>query len=127
MGNLGTDHSITVADTLLARNLIANNHLLWISGTPRPDLGGAEEDENNNGTSQSTINFVRCIGEAEWNADFVPILWDWIALADDPITPEISNKGSYRNVCVQLDLNGLAIAAVLLSHRVNELEGTRLV
>jgi hypothetical protein len=31
--------------------------------------------------------------------------------------------GSYRTVCTQLELTGIAVAAVLLSHRVNELEG----
>jgi len=46
IGNLPTDVKSFVSDVMFARALLENNHVLWVSKQPRPDLGGAEEDEN---------------------------------------------------------------------------------
>eukprot|EP00698_Gefionella_okellyi_P023680 TRINITY_DN8155_c0_g1_i1.p1 TRINITY_DN8155_c0_g1~~TRINITY_DN8155_c0_g1_i1.p1 ORF type:complete len:2256 (+),score=530.17 TRINITY_DN8155_c0_g1_i1:623-6769(+) len=91
IGNLTSDHAMFIIDVLMARNLHANNHLLWISNTGRPDLGGAEEDDN--------------------------------SFADEPAAPELVNKGSYKCVCVELEVASLAVSSVLVSHRINDVEG----
>lgn len=41
--NIESDAQSFVIDTLLARNLINNKHLLWYSDSAKPDLGGHED------------------------------------------------------------------------------------
>lgn len=42
--NLGQgDAPLFIIDTLFARNLTLNKHLLWYSDTGKPDLGGHED------------------------------------------------------------------------------------
>lgn len=43
-----------------------------------------------------------------------------------PTVPEISVPGSYRTICVDTELSNLAIATILSSSHVNQLEGTDL-
>ena len=42
----GGDKMGFVCDVLYARALKKNNHILWVSPTNRPDLGGKEDDDN---------------------------------------------------------------------------------
>lgn len=46
IGNLKQDSIGFVGDLIFARSLKNSNHLLWMSPTPEPDLGGLQEDEN---------------------------------------------------------------------------------
>ncbi|KAK8845494.1 DNA polymerase epsilon catalytic subunit A [Kwoniella newhampshirensis] len=46
VGNLGSDPPVLLADIEFARRLKAQDMLLWWSASPRPDLGGSEEDAN---------------------------------------------------------------------------------
>lgn len=46
VGNLPQDISIFGSDLFLARHLRKHNHLLWLSPTARPDLGGKEADDS---------------------------------------------------------------------------------
>lgn len=46
VGNLPEDISTFGSDLFFARHLQRHNHLLWLSPTPRPDLGGKEADDN---------------------------------------------------------------------------------
>lgn len=46
VGNLPQDVSIFGSDLFLARHLKKHNHLLWLSPTARPDLGGKEADDS---------------------------------------------------------------------------------
>lgn len=46
VGNLPEDISIFGSDLFLARHLRKHNHLLWLSPTARPDLGGKEADDS---------------------------------------------------------------------------------
>lgn len=46
IGNLESDYPAQVCDVLYSRALRQSNHLLWISRSPHPDLGGRAEDEN---------------------------------------------------------------------------------
>lgn len=47
-------------------------------------------------------------------------------LHEIPYVPEVSVPGSYRTVCVDTELSNLAIATILSSSHVNQLEGTDL-
>jgi DNA polymerase epsilon subunit 1 len=43
VGNFESDAPISIIDTLYARNLSLNKHVLWYSDTSKPDLGGHED------------------------------------------------------------------------------------
>ena len=46
VGNVPSDPTLFAADLFYARHLQKHNHLLWMSPTDRPDLGGKEDDDN---------------------------------------------------------------------------------
>lgn len=46
VGNVASDPTLFAADVFYARHLQKHNHLLWMSPTDRPDLGGKEDDDN---------------------------------------------------------------------------------
>ncbi|XP_059531846.1 DNA polymerase epsilon catalytic subunit A isoform X2 [Myotis daubentonii] len=94
IGNLPEDISTFGSDLFFARHLQRHNHLLWLSPTWRPDLGGKEADDN------------RLIMEFE-----------------DQATVEINSSGCYSTVCVELDIQNLAVNTILQSHHVNDMEG----
>jgi len=102
LGNLGDDENFAVYDVSLTRLLQKNRALSWASFTPgHPDLGvnllpgsgGAvfpSVDESSYLYSQDEI----------WGDD------------DDLISPVIRRPGCYRNICVDIDVQDLAIAAL---------------
>ncbi|KAK0148516.1 DNA polymerase epsilon catalytic subunit A [Merluccius polli] len=94
VGNLPQDVSIFGSDLFLARHLRKHNHLLWMSPTARPDLGGREADDS------------RLVMES-----------------DDRVSVEINAQGCYSTVCVELDLQSLAVNTILQSQHVNDMEG----
>ncbi|ELK14230.1 DNA polymerase epsilon catalytic subunit A [Pteropus alecto] len=94
IGNLPEDISTFGSDLFFARHLQRHNHLLWLSPTSRPDLGGKEADDN------------RLVMEFE-----------------DQATVEINSSGCYSTVCVELDIQNLAVNTILQSHHVNDMEG----
>uniref|UniRef100_A0A8C5UT22 DNA polymerase epsilon catalytic subunit n=1 Tax=Microcebus murinus TaxID=30608 RepID=A0A8C5UT22_MICMU len=94
IGNLPEDISTFGSDLFFARHLQRHNHLLWLSPTARPDLGGKEADDN------------RLVMEF-----------------DDRASVEINSAGCYSTVCVELDLQNLAVNTILQSHHVNDMEG----
>lgn len=65
--------------------------ILWWSPSPRPDLGGSEEDANT---------------------------------PEELVAPQISSKGCYSSVVLEMELTDLAMNAVLQSALVNEMEGS---
>ena len=65
--------------------------ILWWSPSPRPDLGGSEEDAN---------------------------------MPEELVSPQISSKGCYSSVVLEMEIADLAINAVLQSALVNEMEGS---
>ena len=93
-GNLPRDTTIFGADLFFARHLRKQNFVLWSSPTDRPDFGGKEADDN------------RLLTEME-----------------DGCSVVISNAGLYRNTCVELDIDALAVNTLLQSHSIQELEG----
>nr|XP_021531028.1 DNA polymerase epsilon catalytic subunit A-like [Aotus nancymaae] len=94
IGNLPEDISTFGSDLFFARHLQRHNHLLWLSPTARPDLGGKEADDN------------RLVMEF-----------------DDQATVEINSSGCYSTVCMELDLQNLAVNTILQSHHINDMEG----
>lgn len=71
VGNLPEDISTFGSDLFFARHLRCHNHLLWLSPTPRPDLGGKEADDNRlvmEFDDQATveINSPGCHSTGEW-------------------------------------------------------------
>merc|ERR550519_1637584 len=93
-GNLPRDTTIFGADLFYARHLRKQNFVLWTSPTDRPDFGGKEADDN------------RLLTEME-----------------DGCSVVISNSGLYRNTCVELEIDALAVNTLLQSNAVQELEG----
>ncbi|GAA6086212.1 DNA polymerase epsilon catalytic subunit A [Tachysurus ichikawai] len=94
VGNLPEDISIFGSDLFLARHLRKHNHLLWLSPTARPDLGGKEADDS------------RLVMES-----------------DERGSVEINSPGCFSTVCVELDLQSLAVNTILQSQHVNDMEG----
>ncbi|KAI9558619.1 hypothetical protein GHT06_015407 [Daphnia sinensis] len=96
IGNLPSDANLFGADLFFARHLIRNNCVLWCSPTARPDLGGKEADDN------------RLVTEIE----------------DATTTLVVNNPGVYSNVCIEMDVDALAVTTLLQSHHVLDVEGT---
>lgn len=94
VGNLPDDVSTFGSDLFFARHLKRHNHLLWLSPGSRPDLGGKEADDN------------RLVMEF-----------------DERASVEINNPACYNTVCVELDIQSLAVNSILQSHHINDLEG----
>ncbi|KAI4894825.1 hypothetical protein NFI96_029846 [Prochilodus magdalenae] len=94
VGNLPEDISIFGSDLFLARHLRKHNHLLWLSPTTRPDLGGKEADDS------------RLVMES-----------------DERGSVEINTQGCFSTVCVELDIQSLAVNTILQSQHVNDMEG----
>ncbi|KAJ7325980.1 hypothetical protein OS493_028702, partial [Desmophyllum pertusum] len=53
VGNVQSDPTLFAGDLFYARHLQKHNHLLWMSPTDRPDLGGKEDDDNRSAISAS--------------------------------------------------------------------------
>ncbi|XP_062505128.1 DNA polymerase epsilon catalytic subunit A-like isoform X2 [Corticium candelabrum] len=94
IGNFSSDPALLVADVFFARHLLKQNHVMWTSPTERPDLGGKEDDDYRLMTS-----------------------------LEDGSGCEVNQPGSYATVCIELQIESLAVNAVLQSSRVNEYEG----
>ncbi len=92
--NLKSDHSMFAADLDFARQLQAQDMVMWWTNADRPDLGGREEDNH------------------------LPQRWD------EHDQMEISRPGLYPNVTFEVTLKNLALDAILQSAAVNEMEGS---
>ena len=96
VGNLPRDNTAFGADLFYARHLRKQNFVLWCSPSDKPDLGGKEADDN------------RLLTET-----------------DDALSSIMVNSpGAYRTVCVEIELDALAVNTLLQSHHVNDIEGT---
>ncbi len=84
IGNFSSDPALLVADVFFARHLLKQNHVMWTSPTERPDLGGKEDDDYRLMTS-----------------------------LEDGSGCEVNQPGSYATVCIELQIESLAVNAVL--------------
>lgn len=79
VGNLPEDISIFGSDLFLARHLRKHNHLLWLSPTARPDLGGKEADDSrlvmeSDERGSVEINAPGCFSTGpQWKNDYLKI------------------------------------------------------
>ncbi|KAL9963852.1 hypothetical protein ACROYT_G027403 [Oculina patagonica] len=94
VGNVLSDPTLFAADVFYARHLQKHNHLLWMSPTDRPDLGGKEDDDNR----------LSVVTEEGGNI-------------------EVNNPGCYPTVCIELSIDCFAVNTVLQSAHINDFEG----
>ena len=92
--NLERDDPRFLIDLAYARRLQRNNVVLWWSAGPRPDHAGHEKD------------------------DVVGPLHEIVDM------PSINNQGAYTSVCVDVEVQNLAINTILTSSLINDLEGS---
>lgn len=96
LSNLGRDVTMTMIDVLFARQLHHNKHVLWCS------------EQSNSGSS----NVIDCGGGANDMQEYqLQAIW-----SDSLKEPIINAPGIYRNVCVEIDITGLAINSIVWSH-----------
>jgi DNA polymerase epsilon subunit 1 len=94
LGNLSKDPSLSITDVFFARHLLRHNHILWVSPSDKPDLGGREDDD------------YRLITDTE-----------------EGRSVELNSPGAYPTCCVELSLDGLSVNTVLQSQHINDYEG----
>ena len=84
---------LLVIDNFRFRHLRKQNFVLWCSPTEKPDLGGKEADDNRLLTELEEVSIV------------------------------VNSPGAYRSVCVEIELDALAVNTLLQSHHVHDIEG----
>jgi DNA polymerase epsilon subunit 1 len=96
IGNLGVDDSLMLYDVSLGRRMRKARALLW-SNPPLgvPDLG-CSVFEAGDSSSLSTNELSTSV----WSDD-------------NTLSPVVCNPGSYRTICVEVDIHNLAIAALM--------------
>ena len=92
--NLEKDDPRYLIDIAYARRLQRNNVVLWWSPCSRPDHAGHERD-NILGALQEVVDM-----------------------------PSINNAGAYTSVCIDIEVQNLAINTILTSSIINDLEGS---
>lgn len=92
--NLEKDDPRYLIDLAYARRLQSNNVVLWWADNPRPDHAGHEKDDIM-GSLQEVVDM-----------------------------PNINNAGAYTSVCIDVEIQNLAINTVLTSSLINDLEGS---
>ncbi|OEU13384.1 DNA/RNA polymerase, partial [Fragilariopsis cylindrus CCMP1102] len=103
IGNLGDEENFTLYDISLTRMLQKNRAVSWASPVSgRPDLG-ASFFPSSDGKFRPSIQLA---GSSDVNSEDI---WN-----DDNelLSPVIRRPGSYRSLCVDIDLHDLAIAAL---------------
>jgi DNA polymerase epsilon subunit 1 len=103
VGNLNDDENFTLFDVGLSRMLQKNRALSWASSAHgRPDLGAAFlHSEDGTATPSSDTAGAQLVSQDDiWGDD------------DALISPVIRRPGCYRSLCVDIDLQDLAIAAL---------------
>ncbi|XP_015190647.1 PREDICTED: DNA polymerase epsilon catalytic subunit A isoform X2 [Polistes dominula] len=95
IGNVPADPTLFGADLFYARHLQKNNFVLWCSPTEKPDLGGNENDDSRLLSSFEEV--TSCV---------------------------INNPATYSSVCVELDVESLAVNTLLQHHNVHVIDGT---
>ncbi|MEQ2187283.1 hypothetical protein GOODEAATRI_003087 [Goodea atripinnis] len=122
VGNLPQDVSIFGSDLFLARHLRKHNHLLWLSPTSRPDLGGKEADDSrlvmeNDERGSVEINSLGCYSTGTQTTK----------LSQRVVLPTFISFNLFScfspPACVELDLQSLAVNTILQSQHVNDMEG----
>ncbi|CAI5707059.1 unnamed protein product [Peronospora effusa] len=115
VGNFTGDHSLAILDTLYSRILTKHKHLWWHSPTSLPDLGGKEQEQQFQQLFSQSL-----LGSAQQSS---------LKKSDTALQHRIDTsvvvckKGSFVDVCVELELDGLAINAILVASQIHSIEG----
>lgn len=102
IGNLGEDENGKLFDVSLSRLIYKNRALSWASPTPgRPDIGLNFIPSTDGGSFPSIdANSILFNPDEIWGDD------------DELVSPVVRRSGCYRSICVDIDLQDLAIAAL---------------
>jgi DNA polymerase epsilon subunit 1 len=92
--NLEKEDPRYLIDLAYARRLQSNNVVLWWAAGPRPDHAGHEKD------------------------DILGPMQEVVEL------PQTNNPGAYTSVCIDIEVQNLAINTLLTSSLINDLEGS---
>ena len=107
LGNLGTDATITTYDVSFARLLNKSRALLWASERPGcPDVGFASlplvPGSTTMGIAGEFLSGNKILDSNDiWGDE------------KEAISPSICIPGSYRKLCVEIDIHNLAVAALI--------------
>eukprot|EP00536_Pseudo-nitzschia_multiseries_P014500 jgi/Psemu1/298741/fgenesh1_pm.714_\ len=103
IGNIGEEENLTLYDLSLNRMIAKNRAVSWASSMPgQPDLG-ASFFPSSDGKFRPSIQLAGSTGvnsEDIWSDD------------NELLSPIVRRPGSYRSLCVDIDLHDLAIAAL---------------
>ena len=102
LGNLGDDENVALYDVSLSRMIKKNRTLSWASAVPgRPDLGVKFLPSLEGGMFPSVDADASTYNQEEiWGDD------------EELVSPVIRRPGCYRSICVDIDVQDLAIAAL---------------
>ncbi|TYZ50827.1 hypothetical protein PybrP1_003159 [[Pythium] brassicae (nom. inval.)] len=122
VGNFAGDHSLAVLDTLYSRLLRKHKHLWWHSPRSAPDLGGREQEAQFQQQlfTHSLLGASRKGGPGAEAAAAATSSSSGDAATASAV---VCDKGSFPDVCVELELDGLAVNAMLVALQVQSLEG----
>lgn len=120
------DLSTGIADLMFARMLTYNNHLLWLSPSAIPDLGGMEADDavalyssRRGGTGNEMPIVVSASGNKGGSSSSSLASASAASATNnggEPLSnPVVHNPGVYRGVCVTLAMHYLDVNTVLNS------------
>ncbi|TDH74036.1 hypothetical protein CCR75_003841 [Bremia lactucae] len=112
VGNFTGDHSIAILDTLYSRILTKHKHLWWHSPTSLPDLGGKEQEQQFQQLFSQSL-----LGAAHQTTS------DAVSQHRVDTSVVVCDKGSFVEVCVELELDGLAVNAILVASQIHSIEG----
>jgi DNA polymerase epsilon subunit 1 len=103
IGNLGGEESFTLYDVTMTRMLQKNRAISWASTVQgQPDLGASLFPSSDGNSTMS----VQISTSSDLNSEDI-----W---SDDNelVSPVVRRPGSYRSLCIDIDLHDLAIAAL---------------
>ncbi|TMW61838.1 hypothetical protein Poli38472_010901 [Pythium oligandrum] len=119
VGNFSGDHALSILDTLYSRMLTKNKHLWWHSSTSLPDLGGREQELAQQQAMGHSSLLAKSHHDAKQNANTAAAAKLVGGLSDAVVCA----KGSYVDICVELELDGLAVNALLVASHIDSIEG----
>jgi DNA polymerase epsilon subunit 1 len=102
IGNMGEDECTSLYDVSLSRQLEKSRALSWANpNSARPDLGVPVMNSTNDvDLIVAEMDELEITSEQIWGDE------------DDIVSPVVRKPGSYRSICVEIDVHDLAIAAL---------------